>query len=134
VDSSISNSPASTDSASPVGRPDWFVAGLNLALIHKNDLARAMVAQTEQAFLAIAHANAPKEPTVKMLEYKGHGALLRQARERRAFFERKQRKQLTERAKHQKATVKMEMMRMNRPTQQTSLARGLACIFGSARA
>ena len=38
--------------------------------IHKNDLARAMVAQTEQAFLAIAPGNAPKEPTVKILEYK----------------------------------------------------------------
>jgi hypothetical protein len=29
--------------------------------IHKNDLARAMVAQSEQAFLAIAQGNAPKE-------------------------------------------------------------------------
>src|SRR5215471_2799235 len=38
--------------------------------IHKNDLARAMVAQSEQAFLAIAQGNAPKEPVVKILEYK----------------------------------------------------------------
>ena len=38
--------------------------------IHKNDLARAMVAQSEQASLAIAQGNAPKEPTVKILEYK----------------------------------------------------------------
>jgi uncharacterized protein YbjT (DUF2867 family) len=38
--------------------------------IHKNDLARAMVAQSEQAFLAIAQGNAPREPTVKILEYK----------------------------------------------------------------
>ena len=38
--------------------------------IHKNDLARAMVAQSEQAFLAIAQGNAPKEPTVKILDYK----------------------------------------------------------------
>jgi uncharacterized protein YbjT (DUF2867 family) len=38
--------------------------------IHKNDLARAMVAQSEQAFLAIAQGNASKEPTVKILEYK----------------------------------------------------------------
>jgi len=38
--------------------------------IHKNDLARAMVAQSEQAFLAIAQGDAPKEPTVKILEYK----------------------------------------------------------------
>ncbi len=38
--------------------------------IHKNDLARAMVAQSEQAFLAIAQGRAPKEATVKILEYK----------------------------------------------------------------
>ncbi len=38
--------------------------------IHKNDLARAMVAQSEQAYLAIAQGNAPKEATVKILEYK----------------------------------------------------------------
>jgi hypothetical protein len=29
-----------------------------------------MVAQTEQAFLAIAQGNVPKDPTVKALEYK----------------------------------------------------------------
>jgi hypothetical protein len=38
--------------------------------IHKNDLARAMVAQSEHAFLAIAQGNAPEEATVKILEYK----------------------------------------------------------------
>jgi uncharacterized protein YbjT (DUF2867 family) len=38
--------------------------------IHKNDLARAMVAQSEQAFLAKAQGNAPKGTTVKILEYK----------------------------------------------------------------
>src|SRR6202521_5250364 len=38
--------------------------------IHKNDLARAMVAQSEQAFLAITKGNAPEEATVKILEYK----------------------------------------------------------------
>src|SRR5689334_23829761 len=38
--------------------------------IRKNDLARAMVMQSEQAFLAIARGNAPKEATVKILEYK----------------------------------------------------------------
>jgi hypothetical protein len=38
--------------------------------IHKNDLARAMVAQSEQAFRAIAQGSAPKEATVKILEYK----------------------------------------------------------------
>ena len=29
-----------------------------------------MVAQTERAFLALAQGNTPKEPTVKILEYK----------------------------------------------------------------
>jgi uncharacterized protein YbjT (DUF2867 family) len=38
--------------------------------IHKNDLARAMVAQSEQAFLAIAQDGAPKDAAVKILEYK----------------------------------------------------------------
>jgi hypothetical protein len=38
--------------------------------IHKNDLAGAMVAHSEQAFLPIAQGNAPKEATVKILEYK----------------------------------------------------------------
>ena len=38
--------------------------------IHKNDLARAMVSQSEQAFLAIAQGNAPQGATVKILEYK----------------------------------------------------------------
>ena len=38
--------------------------------IHKNDLARAIVAQSEQAFLAIAQGNARKKATVKILEYK----------------------------------------------------------------
>jgi uncharacterized protein YbjT (DUF2867 family) len=37
--------------------------------IHKNDLARAMVAQSEETFLSIAHGNAPQEATVKILEY-----------------------------------------------------------------
>src|SRR4029079_8469410 len=38
--------------------------------IHKNDLARAMVAQSEQAFLALAHGRGPAAPAVKILEYK----------------------------------------------------------------
>jgi uncharacterized protein YbjT (DUF2867 family) len=38
--------------------------------IHKNDLARAMVAQSEQAFLALLQGSAPKTATVKILEYK----------------------------------------------------------------
>ena len=38
--------------------------------IHKNDLARAMVAQSEQAFLALAQGKGPVAPAVKTLEYK----------------------------------------------------------------
>jgi uncharacterized protein YbjT (DUF2867 family) len=38
--------------------------------IHKNDLARAMVAQSEQAFFTIAQGNAHQGATVKILEYK----------------------------------------------------------------
>ncbi len=37
--------------------------------IHKNDLARAMVAQSEQAFVAMTQGNASKEATVKIFEY-----------------------------------------------------------------
>jgi uncharacterized protein YbjT (DUF2867 family) len=37
--------------------------------IHKNDLARAMVAQSEQAFLALARGTGPASPIVKILEY-----------------------------------------------------------------
>ena len=38
--------------------------------IHKNDLARAMVAQSEQVFLALAQGKGPAAPAVKTLEYK----------------------------------------------------------------
>lgn len=38
--------------------------------IHKNDIARAMVTQSEQALSAIVQGNAPKEPIVKVLEYR----------------------------------------------------------------
>jgi hypothetical protein len=38
--------------------------------IHKNDLARAMVAQSVQAFLALAQDKGPAAPVVKILEYK----------------------------------------------------------------
>jgi hypothetical protein len=38
--------------------------------VHKNDIARAIVAQSEQAFLAIAQGNTPKGATVKILEYR----------------------------------------------------------------
>ncbi len=38
--------------------------------IHKNDLARAMVAQSEQAFFALARRSGPAVPSVKILEYR----------------------------------------------------------------
>ena len=38
--------------------------------IHKNNLARAMVAQSEQAFLALVHGRNVAAPAVKILEYK----------------------------------------------------------------
>src|SRR5205085_7985767 len=38
--------------------------------IHKNDLARAMVAQSEQAFLALTQDKGLATPAVKILEYK----------------------------------------------------------------
>jgi len=38
--------------------------------IHKNDLARAMVAQSEGAFLALAQGKGPAAPAVQILEYK----------------------------------------------------------------
>jgi uncharacterized protein YbjT (DUF2867 family) len=38
--------------------------------IHKNDLARAMVAQSEQAFVAIEQHQPMNTPVVKVLEYK----------------------------------------------------------------
>ena len=37
--------------------------------IHKNDLARAMVAQSEQAFFALAQSKGSEVPAVKILEY-----------------------------------------------------------------
>ena len=38
--------------------------------IYKNDLARAMVAQSEQAFLTLAQNTGPSQPVVKILEYR----------------------------------------------------------------
>jgi hypothetical protein len=45
--------------------------------IHKNDLARAMVAQSEQMFLALAQGEGPPGPAVKILEYKEMQPFLR---------------------------------------------------------
>ena len=38
--------------------------------IHKNDLARAMVSQSEQAYFALAQSSGPQAPVVKILEYR----------------------------------------------------------------
>ena len=38
--------------------------------IHKNDLARAMVANSEQAFLALQQGKGPAVPAVQILKYK----------------------------------------------------------------
>jgi len=38
--------------------------------IHKNDLARAMVTQSEEVFLALTQGKGPAPPAVKILEYK----------------------------------------------------------------
>lgn len=38
--------------------------------IHKNDLARAMVTQSEQAFLALPPRDRPLPPVVQTLEYR----------------------------------------------------------------
>ncbi|HEX4329816.1 MAG TPA: NAD(P)H-binding protein [Burkholderiales bacterium] len=48
---------------------DWVMPS-KYHSIHKNDLARAMVAQSEQAFLALAQGDAPREAAVKILEYR----------------------------------------------------------------
>jgi uncharacterized protein YbjT (DUF2867 family) len=37
--------------------------------IHKNDLARAMIAQSEQAFIELVQGKGPAAPTVRILEY-----------------------------------------------------------------
>ena len=48
---------------------DWAIPS-KYHSIHKNDLARAMVTQSEKALVAIAQGNAPREAIVKLLEYK----------------------------------------------------------------
>lgn len=59
------------------------------------------LAQTEQAFLAIAQGNAPKDPTVKIPAYDSS------SRARATSLERQQ---LTKRAKHHNKSVKVEIM------------------------
>jgi len=62
-----SNTPAALGYVMPL--LDWAMPS-RYHSIYKNDLARAIVAQSEQAFLAIAQGDAPKRATVKILEYK----------------------------------------------------------------
>jgi uncharacterized protein YbjT (DUF2867 family) len=61
------NTPAALGALMPL--LDWALPS-RYHSIHKNDLARAMVAQSEQAFLALARADSSAAPVVKILEYK----------------------------------------------------------------
>jgi len=62
---------ANTPSALGLVMPlfDWAMPS-RYHSIHKNDLARAMVAQSEQAFLALAEGKGSAAPAVKILEYR----------------------------------------------------------------
>ena len=62
-----SNTPSALGFVMPLF--DWAMPS-RYHSIHKNDLARAMVAQSEQAFLALAQGNGSAAPAVKILEYK----------------------------------------------------------------
>jgi uncharacterized protein YbjT (DUF2867 family) len=62
-----SNTPSALGFVMPLF--DWAMPS-RYHSIHKNDLARAMVAQSEQAFLARAQGKRPAAPAVKILEYK----------------------------------------------------------------
>ncbi len=62
-----SNTPGILDYVMPV--LDWAMPS-KYHSIHKNDLARAMVAQSQEAFLAIKQSSTPTKASVKILEYK----------------------------------------------------------------
>jgi len=62
-----SNTPSALGLVMPLF--DWALPS-RYHSIHKNDLARAMVAQSEQAFLALAQGKGPAAPAVKILEYR----------------------------------------------------------------
>jgi uncharacterized protein YbjT (DUF2867 family) len=62
-----SNTPSALGFVMPLVH--WVMPS-RLHSIHKNDLARAMVAQSEQAFLALAQGKGPAAPAVKILEYR----------------------------------------------------------------
>jgi uncharacterized protein YbjT (DUF2867 family) len=68
-----SNTPSALGLVMPLF--DWVMPS-RLHSIHKSDLARAMVAQSEQAFVALAQGKGPAVPAVQVLEY----------REMRPFF------------------------------------------------
>jgi hypothetical protein len=76
-----SNTPSALGFVMPLF--DWAMPS-RYHSIHKNDLARVMVAQSEQAFLALAQGKGPAAPAVKILEYQGDGAVLRGGRQGRA--------------------------------------------------
>jgi hypothetical protein len=89
----------------------------------ENDLAGAMVAQTYRALLAIAQGNAPKEPTVKILEYK----------DMEPFFVRARATSLEQQqlAERHKKSVKVEMMRRNSRSVLPSDFTGMAIQHGN---
>jgi len=62
-----SNTPSALDLVMPLLH--WAMPS-RYHSIHKSDLARAMVGQSEQAFLALAQGQGPAAPAVKILEYK----------------------------------------------------------------
>ena len=62
-----SNTPSALGFVMPLF--DWVMPS-RYHSIHKNDLARAMVVQSEQVFLALAQGTGPEAPAVKVLEYK----------------------------------------------------------------
>lgn len=61
-----SNTPSALGVVMPLF--DWVMPS-RYHSIHKNDLARAMVAQSELAFHALAHTEGRAAPVVKILEY-----------------------------------------------------------------
>lgn len=62
-----SNTPSALGLVMPL--LDWVMPS-RYHSIHKTDLARAMVAQSQQAFMALAQGQGPATPAVKVLEYK----------------------------------------------------------------
>jgi uncharacterized protein YbjT (DUF2867 family) len=61
-----SNTPSALNAVMPL--LDWAMPARYHA-IHKNDLARAMVARSEQAFLALGQGQGSAAPAVEILEY-----------------------------------------------------------------